>query len=557
MQYKNQHEQTYRDNHYIDLENVKVWMSGNDGLRFLELLNDSNHFQTQVVYDYKTIDKFYSHLNGEFEKINYFNVQANSLALMMNVEAGFAFIELQRAILSAADHPNDLLPDSFHFARHNKLFTTVVNNKKVTYKGFTKKSYRTYKDLPEDFVSGIRDFNIEVTPTHDRDYKLKAIADMIAAFGNKVIARPLTISLYGFFPRHAAPYMVRIPESGPFEILAMNSLPGYDDKLFIEGIKKGVRQIPGNEGRACSTYTTRIYQKDISSCVVITTALFAAVNPDQTLIQQQNHLESILRGVLENRQLVRRLIARADWWYKEIYQFRSRLLHEPDLILGDDENADQYLNSMKCIFKQLLYFACDINPPHKIDFPSNVDHANECLRFLNIFAISENDNTFLRYFNPTNKKLIIDENVEKMEEENNILPLPDERQSLIAKLNQYIDRVKSYGDSENGRYAKLSYKLGFKERQYYNRKANCLLAEQLVIELNNPELTLNDIFNQDLVAKRHQLAANNELFTGSHHLNINFLSSKGFFKEGIHSTELNRIIKLAKLEGNKVQLVRK
>lgn len=116
-----------------------------------------------------------------------------------------------------------------------------------------------------------------------------------------------------------------------------------------------------------------------------------------------------------------------------------------------------------------------------------------------------------------------------------------QRQDLITQLQQYIDRIKSHRSKYTPDEPDFSHGFWFfQASRSLNRQANYLLAQHLITELNKQEQkqTIGDIF-KDISRTRNTIIGTHNIHT---HAN--------FTNRGIHSNELNRIIKLAKKYGN-------
>lgn len=116
------------------------------------------------------------------------------------------------------------------------------------------------------------------------------------------------------------------------------------------------------------------------------------------------------------------------------------------------------------------------------------------------------------------------------------------RGHLIAKLDEYLNRIRKYpetnqNDSEKGAKPNFFYDFYHHEKSRgWNRKANFCLAELLKEKLSDPKNAIEDVFanvNKDRDELIHKLGIDKE---------------KGYVRRAIHSNELNAIIGMAKEE---------
>ncbi len=451
-----------------------AWGDSSDAKEIFRVF--SSHQQTQVFStglhsaDYPLIE-----LRKGYEAM--LNTQANLVYLELNTDSSpheqYHFQEFRKKLEADNYLPNEPLPEAFFIALKESNFYDIDLGDYINFEGLVLK---TFSDLPEAFIKGIKNKTIAISPSDNETLKREAYINRVAKICAAMPKRPLTLLVYGSNHNHTASYIARIDENNEVELLALNSLPGYKtmNETIIDQIREGIKKGLGLEDKHFNEASYRKDQQSGPDCSFITSMVLSHVDPDKTLADQVKFLEQVMRASIINIKKIRRLYARI-LWLQRIHQ-----------LFGDQygeiypENNDDH-PAMHNIFKQLFYFLTNLDAPEKMDIPA--EHVEVCAKFLDIFGLKINDKNFLKLFNPVGK--IEDPNPEEDSEKSS---------STTSK-----ESVKKTPKSE-------------KERSYFNPKTWPTHCTELLKKLD---------INEDNKAELEH-ALNNLANHAHHHLNSVF-----------------------------------
>lgn len=401
MSYSIEQEEIYRGD-YSKIEDINTSMHSDDHQSVLWHLDiDLNTQQHQLVNDLCS-DGWIIRYGCGFDldiidsSLLLKNCDKPRSFILLTKTAGHKFSIVTSLIREDNYKSTDKLPEEFYSALRqglivNNEFTKEKGLKTSPYTGFKKLNLQTYADLPQDFIDGIKNSTIGFKISRDENLMKKDHIRTISLMCKTTSLRPLTLLIHGGHPNHSGSYIARIAEDNTCEILGLNSLPGYDDQYFIDVLKEGIQQGYDTSEIQFIEPVIKIIKQKNWSCSAISACVLSQVDPKKRLDEQFDHLCHVMEGVINNAHMTRRLIARMEWWFREIY-FKDKDLKE---------NLDHY-TGMKKIFTQLLYSIIQLDPPQKIDFPGDENSRQDYLRFLNVFGIKLNDKKFLSLFNEVN-----------------------------------------------------------------------------------------------------------------------------------------------------------
>ncbi len=388
---------------YQNIEKKNTWLNAGNVQRVIEHLNTSEtlhcfHLHGGLV-DEPTFAEFDSdELYGEYSKKPTINENANLAFYELNAERVYPFIEFKNKIQEGLYDDNDPLPLCYYVALKHKAFKNINGTKKSTYKKLNK-SLQTFGDLPKDFIEGIKSGDITIEPVEDDRLKKEGFANCTASICRAMPKRPLTLVVMGHFPGHYASYIAQISEDDQCEIVSLNSLPGYNNDLFIDSLKEGIKKGLGlKDEDFLPTQSSVINQFDSASCAVIVGAVLSSVDPTKTLAEQFDNFVDVMNGVIKHKTEVRKLFARMEWWNQWIALRRKTNSHG-HLLGAREVFTKEQLHIFQSVFKQLFYHVCGLKSPKKITLPKDPVIFKECARFLMLFDITINDPVFLRHFN--------------------------------------------------------------------------------------------------------------------------------------------------------------
>lgn len=463
------------NNDFKDYEKTNKWFNSSIIKTLISNLNSNNHLlvlqdqggvQDEAIFRNFHSDEPLSTLNPD---VVFFELESQRI---------FPFHQFHNKILENTYAADEELPLCFYRGLEHKAF-------KINRQIKLSKQFKTYGDLPEAFIQGIQSGEITINPIEDDALKTEGFINNIAKICNEMPNKPFTFLVLGHFKDHYAAYVVRVSEDDRCEIISLNSLSGYNDTLFINALKKGIKKGLGfNESNFEPTLSGIVKQSDWALCGVVASCILGCVDHNKPLKDQFEHLKKLMKGVIDNKKSVRKLLARIAWW-KNAVAFRKTF--ENDQWKYVEHFSDEQSQKMKSLFLQLLYHTCKIEPPGRCDLVFDPALYEEYQRFLNLFGIKINDEAFLKLFNKYESSE--NEDTDSTKEADDI-----SFENIEPKINQFSDDIKIQKQQ-------LQTALGLYASEEiitkYNHPApNIALQKALIEKLKDEKEFLTDILRE-------------------------------------------------------------